>query len=396
MIVKKLIPIVLIVVGILSMWNIYNNVKISKNSAVVKAGEYVDIIKTDALVIRNEQAITVGSTGFFQNSVPNISKVEKGKAVGEFYEGTPDREAVGEINAVNEKIREVQTSTGSDTLFSGDISAIDSKLKEYSAKISALSAEGNQAEINKIRKEMDALIARKENIKTGTSGGKKAVIEALEAEKSQLEQKLGSNVKTLYSGTSGVFVASVDGLEGILKTDTASAMTVSGIEELLSRKVYEPSQDILPYPVAKVVDNSTWLIAVITEEDRVGKFEEIGRVNVKFFGGNTEEITCRYAGCTEAENGKVAIFLKGTQEIEYLLKNRKVSVEIYVDDYKGLKIPTSALKKHEGKDAVEVRSGKETVVKQVDVLFKNDEFAIVKADNTKDGALELREEVVIQ
>jgi hypothetical protein len=69
-------------------------------------------------------------------------------------------------------------------------------------------------------------------------------------------------------------------------------------------------------------------------------------------------------------------------------------VEIYVDDYEGLEIPAKALKKHQGKDAVDVRSGKDVITKTVEVLFSNDDIAIVREDNTKENSLLLYEEVV--
>ncbi len=391
---KKLIPLVLIVVCLMYMWHMYNNIKLSETTAVVKAGEYKDIILTEALVIRDEKAVTAKSEGFFQNSVPNISKVEDGRAVGEFYAGTPDKEVVGQINAINEKIRETQSAGTGDELFSNDIATINNKIEEYASEISALASEGRQSEINKLRKNIDMLLERRASIEQGASGGKSAILAALEAQKAELEKKLGSNMSILYSERSGVFVASADGLEDSLTRESAVSMSKAEVEGLLNRKSYEPAADVIPYPVAKVVDNSSWIIAFVTNEERASQIAEVKRVNVKFPGGGAEEIICRYIGSSEADEGDTAVFLEGTREIEYLLKNRRVSAEIYVDDYEGLEIPADALKKHEGKDVVEVRSGKETAIKPVEVLFKNDEIAIVKEDNTKENSLLLYEEVV--
>ncbi len=391
---KKLIPLVLIAGGMLCMWHIYNNFKTNETTAVVKAGEYVDVIHTDALVIREEKPITANSSGFFQNSVPNCSKVEKGRAVGEFYAGTPDKEVVGKINAINEKIRETQASAGNDELFSNDIVTIDRKIEEYTRQISALSAEGKQSEINKLRKNIDTLLDRRANIEAGTVGGKNSMVQALEGQKSELEAKLGRNVSTMYSACSGIFVASADGLENTLTPTAAMELGTDAIAEMIDRRQYEPSEDVLPYPVAKVVNNSQWYIAFVTDEQHAEKLAQLGRVSVKFPGGGAEEISCSYVSETEASDGKKAVFLRGTRELEYLLKNRCVSVEIYVDDYEGLEIPAKALKKHQGKDAVDVRSGKDVITKTVEVLFSNDDIAIVREDNTKENSLLLYEEVV--
>ena len=391
---KKFLPLVLIVCCVFGMWYLYGNVRRKETTATVKAGEYTDIITSDVLIIRNETPITVNSTGFFQNSVPSGNKVERGKAVGDFYVGEPDEDIIGSINAVNEKLSEARAATGNETLFLGDISAIDNKIEEYTSRISALAAEGNQLEINKIKREIDILVQRKDGIKEGTSGGKRSVIAALEAQLSELEAGLGNNIHKLYAETSGIFFDTADGLEEMLNMETVFSVSATAIEELISRESYEAKKDILPYPVAKISDNSGWLISFVTDTERAAQLEEIGKVKVKFPGGGGEEITCRYAGCTEETDGKTAVFIKGTREIEYLFTSRKVSAEIYVDDYEGLEIPASALIKYEGKDAVEVRDGKDIIVKPVEVLFKNDDIAIVKEDNKKENSLLLYEEVV--
>lgn len=393
---KKIIPLVIIVFCLIYVWHMYGNMKMNEKTAVVKSGEYTDIITTDALVIRNEQAITVGASGFFQNSVPNCSKVRRGEAVGEFYAGTPDKEIINKINAVNEKLSEAQSAAGSDELFTNDILTIESKISEYTEKISALAAEGNQVEINKLRKNIDALAERRTNIENGTKGGRESAVAALNQQKAELERTLGGNVKQLYSESSGIFVANADGLEEMLSKNAVREMSTGTIEELINRKNYEPSKDILPYPVARVADNSEWIIAFITDEGRAAQLEENGTADIKLPGSTEENTRCRYIGKSEPADGKTAVFLSGTQEIDYLYTNRRVTVEVFVDRYSGLSVPASAVKKQEGKDVVEVRSGKNIVVKSVEVLFKNEDTAIIKEDNTKENSLLLYEEVVLQ
>lgn len=390
---KRLAALLIIIISLTAMWSIYGRYESKNRLATVKSGEYTEIISTDALIIRNEKTVDVSGSGYFQNSLPSGSKVHAGENLGMFYSGTPDEDLVKRLNAVNEKLHEVSAAGSSETLFVNDISSINEKIDEYTRQISVLASKNDQKTINEIKDNIESLLERKANIEAGTGGGKADVVSALNAEKTSLTEKLGSNTEDIFAPSSGIFIGTADGLENRILTADIGKYSVSDIEEYI--KGSEKKEKVYPQPICKVVDNSVWIAAFVCDAETANKLQKSGRAEVRLNGGQSSTAKCRVEAVSEEQDGKKAVFVSGTGEIYQLLVNRTAHIEIFADKYEGLKIPASAIVYSGGKSFAEVSKGRKTVKKPVEVLYKDKNIAIVKEDNTKKNNLLLYEEVVV-
>ena len=86
------------------------------------------------------------------------------------------------------------------------------------------------------------------------------------------------------------------------------------------------------------------------------------------------------------------MYILGTNEIYDILTARKTKINILIDSYEGLRIPSSAVKVVEGKDVVLVEKGGGDVQVEVEVLFKDEDFAIIK----EGGNLKIYDKVVTE
>lgn len=389
---KKTLPLILIFVALIALWTVYGNIVNPKQDATATYGEYKVEIDDYALVIRTETPITVSGQGYFQNVVASQSKVWAGEAVGWFCEGEPDSDVVKQLNVINEKIREASMSESTDKALTNDLFSIDNKILSYTKQISTLAAAGDQKAINKIRSEIDLLIERKNTIKGNGDSGRESVIETLERQKAELERKLGSARRNLAAPVSGIFVSSADGLEKTLTFDSAETLTPSAVTEYLGREEYKADEEIYPYPVCKIADNTEWLLAVVCSEEIAAELSEGKRVKVSFPDEGDKTLVCSIDKFSEPEDGKVVMYILGTNEIYDILTARKMKINIVIDSYEGLRIPASAVKTVDGKDVVLVEKGGGDVETEVEVLFKDDDFAIVK----EGGALKIYDKVVTE
>lgn len=389
---KRIAALLIIIISLVAIWATYGRYETKSRLATVKSGEYTEIISADALIIRNEKTVDVSGTGYFQNSLQSGSKVHTGENIGIFYSGTPDKELVQRLNSVNEKLREISSSGSAEDLFVNDISSINEKIDDYTKQISALASKNDQKTINEIKRNIEELLERKANIETGTGGGKAEVLSSLTAEKNSLTEKLGGNTEDIYSPSSGIFVSSADGFENVISIADIEKFTVTDIEKYI--KGEETKETVYPQPICKVVDNSVWVAAFVCESETADKLKKAGVTEVKLNGGQFTA-KCRVEAVSPEQKGRKAVFVSGTGEIYQLLVNRTAHIEISVDKYEGLKIPASAVVSSGGKNYVDVYSGGKTVKKSVEVLYKNKNIAIIKADNAKKGNLLLYEEVVV-
>lgn len=389
---KKSLPLILIFVALIVLWSVYGNIVNPDKDATAVSGEYKVEIDDFALVLRTETPITVSSQGYFQNVVASESKVWAGEPVGWFCEGEPDSDVVKQLNVINEKIREASMSESTDKALTNDVFSIDNKILSYTKQISALAATGDQKAINKIRSEIDLLIERKNAIAGNGGGGKESVIETLTRQKTELEGKLGQARKSLVAPTSGIFVASADGLEKTLTFESVETLTPSAVTEYLSRDEYKADEEIYPYPVCKITDNTEWILAVVCSEQVAAELSEGKRVRVSFPDEGDKTLACTIHKISQSEDGKVVMYILGTNEIYDILTARKTKINILIDSYEGLRIPSEAVKVVEGKDVVLVEKGGGDVQIEVEVLFKDEDFAIIK----EGGNLKIYDKVVTE
>lgn len=375
---KKSLPLIIIFVALVALWAIYGNIMSPENEATAVGGEYKVEIDDQALVIRTETPILVNGEGYFQNVVENQSKVWSGETVGWFCKGDPDVEVVKQLNVINQKIREATMAESTDKALTNDIVSIDNKILGYTRQISALAAAGNQQEIVKIRNEIDLLIERKNNIANNRTDGKETILQSLNRQKSELEGKLGGTKATLTTPISGVFISQADGLEQTLTFDSVETLTPTAVKEYLGREEYKPDEEIYPYPVCKITNNTEWLLATVCSEQVAAEVSEGKRVTVSFPDEGDKTLGCTVYKKSKPENGKVVIYILGTNEIYEVLTARRMKINIVIDSYEGLRIPTRAVKTVEGKDVVTIKKvGSEKQV-AVEVLFRDEDFAIIK------------------
>ena len=381
---KKSIPLILIFVALIVLWSVYGKIMNPATEATATYGEYKVEIDDYALVLRTETPITVDGQGYFQNVVESESKVWAGEAVGWFCKGDPDVEVIKQLNVLNQKIREASMAQSTDKALTNDIFSIDNKIFSYTKQISALAASGDQKAINEIRNQIDLLIERKNNIVKNEKSSKESILGNLNRQKIELEGKLGSARQTLSAPRSGIFVASADGLEKTLSFDSAETLTPAQVSEYLSREEYRPDEEIFPYPVCKITDNTQWLLAVICSEQVAAEISVGKYVTVSFPEEGDKTLRCTVYKKSEPEKGKVILYISGTNEIYNILTSRKVKINIVIDSFEGLRIPAGAVYTTDGKDYVTVKKaggGQET---EVEVLFKDTDFAIIKEGGNLD------------
>lgn len=388
---KKSIPLILIFVALIVLWSVYGKIMNPESEATAAYGEYKVEIDDYALVLRTETPITVDGQGYFQNVVESQSKVWAGETVGWFCKGDPDVEVIKQLNVINQKIREASMAESTDKALTNDIFSIDNKIFSYTKQISALAAAGDQKAINEIRNEIDLLIERKNNIAKNESGSKESILGNLNRQKTEFEGKLGATKQTLSAPKSGIFIASADGLEKTLSFDSVETLTPANVEEYLERKEYKPDEEIYPYPVCKITDNTQWLLAVICSEQVAAEVSEGKSVTVSFPEEGDKTLRCTVYKKSAAEDGKVVMYISGTNEIYNILTERKVKINILVEKYEGLRIPAGAVYTVDGKDYVTVRKGGGGRETEVEVLFKDTDFAIIK----EGGNLEFYDKVKV-
>lgn len=393
---KTTLPLLAIIVCVISIWCIYGNFQKEENIVTATKVSYEDTIEEQAVIIRKEYPVKVSSAGFFQNSVQDGSRVYKGQTLGGYYTGSYDKDIANKLTLINTKLREETLSQTVGEAMINDTITIDNRITECTLQISALAADGNQGEINKIRNRIDELLERKNKIETGMNTGNENTVEALTAQKNELEAKLGSSKQDLFAPEAGIIIINADGYEETLSADKLNAVSQQQLEEIINKNASETEETVYPYPVCKIVDNSKWILAIVCDENKISPLRDRKYVDVRLKNEGAQIEECRIEEIRSGENGKALLFVSGTHEMYNLMNSRTTSVEVLIEKYEGLKVPSEAVKNGKSGAAVYVRTSEGIVPKNVEVLYENDEMCIIKEDNNAEGGLRLYDEVVIE
>ena len=155
--------------------------------------------------------------------------------------------------------------------------------------------------------------------------------------------------------------------------------------------------------VCKIVDNGIWYLAVSMSAETAAAVEEAetnqsGRgssLQVRISELSADAVPIEIETVSEESNGNVLVVFSSRNYIKGIYSERSVEVEIIKGNYEGLKVPASALRVIEEDTGVFVNTDGVARFRKVDVLYRDDEMAIVdKSEET--GYLKIYDPVIVE
>ncbi len=385
---KKLVSMVAVFALLIGVWWVYGKVSVVETKVTAVAGEFEESFNAKGIIIRNEYPIISDMKGTLHSRVQNGTRVTKGTNVANVYLASADSEMVTELSEVTDAIAEIENMQDGTILSLTDVDEINARITTYSNQLAELSESGNYEKIRVITKEINALISRK-NYLEGDASEDFQDIESLKNKKTELEGKLEGKTDPLKASISGLYYDFTDGYEGL---DISS---VNDISENTVNKVMEGKKvDGAPKNgVCKVVDNSGWVVSIVTDKKNIQGMEEGSRIQLRFNGSEDNPVdadihSIKYNG------KKVILNIEGTSYVENIYSERVCTVDVIKNTYSGLTIPEKAIAKRNDMTYVKVQTSGGVVEKKVSVLcIAPDGTAIVKM-GIQSGELLLYDEVV--
>ena len=326
-----------------------------------------------ALIIRNEKyAIdidgkeTVKSDGMIHSNESDGEYVKKAKNIATFYkndENQASKDMQKKLSKVIERINQIKNSGALTDVFSEDNVKLDRDFSAY-----ALKKDGRNLSIVKSK------IEYAKDKKDLASGEKlRTELYALEKEKQDLEKSL-SNLKTeLFSPSSGIFFASADGFEKILTKNSINSITVDDFKNIYS-------EEKKPQLTCKIIDNYAWYAAIEVDTERAKKFT-VGETVFLNFSTINKDFTATVEYISKEKGGKQIICTSSTEYDVDISTLRKTDVTLIKNMYKGLLIPTEALREVDGKTGVYAIKGRTATFVETKIIYNDGEHAIVKDYN---------------
>ena len=366
------IIVIISVIALLCIGNaMYKWLKQPTNVFLVENGEVIQEESAIGYLIR-EEIVTQGEN--YQNGILQIKtegqRVSNGDPIFRYYSAS-EEQIRKEISDIDAQIQNLMDNNKSG--FSSDIKLLESQIKE---QVDELYKSNNLQKNKEAKKEIDENITKKARA-IGERSPENSEIRNLITRRDELENSLKNSYEYIKAPLSGIVSYRIDGLEEVLKTDDFSYLNKNFLENLdLKAGQIIPVSD----EKGKIINNFECYIATVLKSDQA-KDARIGD-KVKLVLSNLKEISAVVSYINVEEDDTRTIVLKITNNIEELMKYRKISFDIVWWSYEGWRVPNSSILTEDGKSyVVRNRAGYLDKI-LVKILRQNETYSILDRYST--------------
>lgn len=318
-----------------------------------------DSITTSGYFIRDEKLIHYNGDGVVSYVADDGEKVSKNQTVANVFSTSDDANAKQEIEKINAQItalEQLEKTADTITLTPDEIDKnISSLLIQASMNVSNGDYTLADDNINDVLYNLN-----ERQLVTGKLDGFSEKINELKNQVKELEKSSSGSkkTKTIKSSSSGYFVSTADGYEGVY-----SSKDIENIfpENLDSEKIKptELAEDV----IGKTIESVYWYIACPVTSEQALKIKNADRLTIDLPLASNGKINVTLVSLNqETKTSDAVAILRGDYMTEEMAKLRKENISLNLETYTGIYIPKKAVHECKLTKTVEDENGNETTV----------------------------------
>lgn len=325
-------------------------------------------------ILRGETIIETESSGIFEPSVQSGTRVSKGSTVGISTTGNLDEGLARKLEDVTQRINEIKQSESISDLYASDEARIFAAMRTLSEDIRENIRTGDFMDAAKNTAQLAVLVEKKHFVENGSAADQLLV--ELEAEKYNLEQKIGGVRKEVIAPQSGYFHTTLDGLENKVSVKDIPFITnadIKGFESTLK------SFDRNANEAGKITDSYEWyLVASLPNED-LGELKSGQEITLSI--DESEFVRAQVLSINPDSTDYSAVIIRSDRELPGIYEKRTAQFEICIAEHTGLYVPSAAIRVQDDVTGVYVMNRtNEVVFKCVKILMEEPDYYIVQTD----------------
>ena len=365
---------------------LYNPVK----TETVYGYSVYDTVDTEGVAIRNETLIEGQADGYLSYTIENGSRVAKDGQIAQVYPSEADsraQQALDDLNAEIDQLRQIQSQGAAGR---SNLDVIDKQLSSAVGKLTADVNSASIAEMSRWRAELLSLL-NKRQITVGKVENFNDRIAALTERKTAMEASFTKATAQITSPVAGYFVSSTDGAEKTLTTENIASLSTEAIRSALSAD----SQPVSG-AVGRVVGDYVWYFACIVPAESAGSLRQGATPTLVLPFVTNEAIPATVVAANRDTEGNVAVVFQCTYMSSELSSIRREQVQIRLERYEGLRVPSSCIIKNDkGEQGVYAVVGDAVAFRRVEILHSEPEFVICK-ETDEAGYLKMYDDIVVE
>ena len=228
-------------------------------------------------------------------------------------------------------------------------------------------------------------------------GGQTRAID-LSAKLTSLENEIAAltaqniNYSSVKAPKSGYYINTIDGYESALSYKDALSLTSQQIESALNAEPAAVSGNSL----GKIVESYKWYIVGETENQNSSYFKNGAKITVNFPKEGVNHVTMLVEKA-DTQGDKMTVVLSCSLMDETFANMRTEDMQIVTKSHTGYRVPSNVIRFDEDNNTgIYVLRGKIITFIPVEIIYTEDDFAIISSSSSNGKSVRLYDEVIIK
>lgn len=200
------------------------------------------------------------------------------------------------------------------------------------------------------------------------------------------------NYSSVKAPKSGYYINTIDGYESALSYKDALSLTSQQIESALNAEPAAVSGNSL----GKIVESYKWYIVGETESQNSSYFKNGARITVNFPKEGVNHVTMLVEKA-DTQGDKMTVVLSCSLMDETFANMRTEDMQIVTKSHTGYRVPSNVIRFDEDNNTgIYVLRGKIITFIPVEIIYTEDDFAIISSSSSNGKSVRLYDEVIIK
>lgn len=340
----------------------------SVSVSVAYTGQVTDSLSVTGWVVRQETPLP-DTSGTLLRQVQEGEKVHVGQTVAMAYASKSALEVVSQLEDTELKLQQLQFARSS-FLDSDAALKVDSDISDSILRLHIATADGDYATATQEMSAMKTAVLKRSYSYESLEQIDQAIAQT-RSDISTLQNQL-SGATSVKTAVAGVYSGSTDGSEEALTPDFLTDVTPARLDALSTGSAVKSA--------GKIITDNTWYFAANIPAQQARELQVGQEVTLRLSKGLQQDTPAYVQSISAEEDGQVAVVLSCTRYISQVTLLRHQQGEILLREYKGLRVPSAALRMDEdGSLQLFCRLGAYVYSKPVDLVYRGDGFCLVRS-----------------
>ena len=369
-------------------WYLINRNKIETVKAT--EGFINDSIMSMGIICRDETIMQEVSAGNYYYAVENGDRVSSGMLIGEVYPSEKDIDLIYQSQYISQQIEKLEEAQNFMSSVNVDISItrrqLSNDMVEFSRDLSAGKFNDSYEDAMNI-----VLQLNKINVAMGRDGDIEGTKQSLAELNTAVKSQISQPVQTIYSPVSGYFMNVIDGYEDIATVENFENMSYQEGADILTNSI----DQISSAQYGKIITDYKWQLCTYVTTLQAEKLYEGQKVRLSIDIDEQEYQTVTVEKLVP-KGDMVLVILKASTIGKDSVSARVVESEILFSQYRGIKIPKSAIRIVNGEMGVYVKFSKLVQFKNIKPIYQDENYVVLPIDNDENNEVDLYDEIIVK